>query len=228
MTNKRLLLMVRIGDVPPRLEEEWNKWYDTKHISNRLNKPGFLSARRFITIEGEYKYLTLYDLDSLEALTSEAYLKLRDWEASQPPDSFEAITPRLPNCSRGIYEQIYPEQGEYQIPNTEILLAMGHDVPPDKEAEFNAWYNTEHIPAIKRVPGFVTARRFCTTKTQLPPRAGRTSSSPKFVTFYDIENEKVFESEAFLKQRNSPWSSWVRSWYSRRFRIVARRIYPKP
>ncbi len=45
---------------------------------------------------------------------------------------------------------------------------------------------------------------------------------------YDIESEKVFQSEAFLKERNSPWSSWVRSWYSRRFRIVARRIYPKP
>jgi hypothetical protein len=227
MTKKRILLMVRIGDVPPEIEAEWNKWYDTEHIPNRLNKPGFLSARRFIAIEGEYKYLTLYDLNSLDALTSEAYLKLRDWEASLPPESFEAMTPRLPDCSRGIYEQIYPEQEEYQIPNTEVLFAVGHDVPPDKEGEFNAWYNTEHIPAMKRVPGFVTARRFMVIETQLPPRGGSGFSSPKYVTLYDLESEKVFQSEVFLKERNSPWSSWVRSWYSRRFRIVARRIYPK-
>jgi hypothetical protein len=228
MTKKRILLMVRIGDVPPEIEGEWNKWYDTEHIPNRLNKPGFLSVRRFKAIEGEFKYLTLYDLNSINALTSEAYLKLRDWEASLPPDSFEAITPKLPGCSRGIYEQIYPEQEDYQIPNTEILFAVGHDVPPDKEKEFNAWYNTEHIPAMKRVPGFVTARRFMVIETQLPPRGGSGSSSPKYVTLYDIESERVFQSEAFLKERNSPWSSWVRSWYSRRFRIVARRIYPKP
>jgi hypothetical protein len=228
MTKKRILLIVKIGDVPPEIETEWNKWYDTVHIPNRLNKLGFLSARRFIAIEGEYKYLTLYELNSIDALTSEAYLKLRDWEASLPPDSFEAITPNLPNCSRGIYEQIYPEQKEYQIPNTEILFAVGHDVPSGKDAEFNAWYNTEHIPAMNRVPGFVTARRFMVVETQWPSRAGRTSSSPKYVTLYDIESEKVFQSEAFFKERNSPWSSWVRSWYSRRFRIVARRIYPKP
>ncbi len=228
MTEKRILLMVRIGDVPPEIEGEWNKWYDTEHIPNRLNKPGFLSVRRFIAIEGEYKYLTLYDLNSPDALTSEAYLKLRDWEASLPPESFEAITPKLPNCSRGIYEQICPEGEEYQIPNTEILFAVGHDVPSEKDAEFNAWYNTEHIPAMNRVPGFVTARRFMVVETQSPSRAGRTSSSPKYVALYDLENERILQSEAFLKEVNSPWSSWVRSWYSRRFRIVARRIYPKP
>ena len=101
-------------------------------------------------------------------------------------------------------------------------------MPPSREEEFNAWYNTEHIPAMKRVPGFVTARRFVTVETQRSPRAGKTSSSPKYVAFYDIESERVFKSEVFLKERNSPWSSWVRSWYSRRFMIRARRIYPKP
>lgn len=220
--------MVRIGDVPPAIEAEWNHWYDTKHIPNRLNKPGFIAVRRFVALWGEYKYLTLYDLDSIEALTSEAYLKQRDWEASLSPDSFEKTTPKLPGFSRGVYEQVYPEQGEYQIPDTEILFAIGHDVPLNKEEEFNAWYNTEHIPAmINRVPGFITARRFRDVGSSLPSRAGRTLSSPKYVTLYDLNSDKVLESEVFSRETNSPWSSWVRSWYSRRFRILARRIYPK-
>lgn len=219
--------MVRIGIVPPEIEKEWNRWYDTEHIPNRLKLSGFLSARRFIAIEGEYKYLTLYDLSRIDALTSEAYLKLRDWEASLPPNSFEAITPTLPNFSRSIYEQIFPEQSEYQIPNTEILIAVGHDVPSDKEAEFNAWYNTEHIPAMKRVPGFVTARRFRVIETQWPSRSGEASLSPKYVALYDLEDKKILQSEAFLKEVNSPWSAWVRSWYHLSFRMIARRIYPK-
>lgn len=229
MGKKHVLLMVRIGDVPGEIEREWNRWYDTTHIPNRLSKPGFLSVRRFFAIWGEYKYLTLYDLESIEGLTSEAYQKLREWEASLPPKSFEAITLKLPNFSRGVYEQIYPEQEEHKMPNTQFLFTIGHDVPPNREEEFNAWYNTEHIPAmINRVPGFVTARRFRNAGSLLPPGSGKTSPSPKYVTLYDLSNDKVLESEVFQRETNSPWSSWVRGWYTRRFRILARKIYPEP
>jgi hypothetical protein len=229
MVKKKVLLMVRIGDVPGEIEREWNRWYDTTHIPNRLSKPGFLSVRRFFAIWGEYKYLTFYELDGVKALTNDAYMKLREWEASLPPESFEAITLRLPNFSRGVYEQIYPEQEEHKMTNTQFLFTIGHDVPPNREEEFNAWYNTEHIPAmINRVPGFVTARRFRNVGSLLPPGSGKADTSPQYVTLYDLSNDKVLESEIFLKETNSPWSSWVRSWYTRRFRILARRIYPKP
>jgi len=229
MVKKKVLLMVRIGDVPGEIEREWNRWYDTTHIPNRLNKPGFLLVRRFLAIRGEYKYLTCYELDGVKTLTGDAYVKLREWEASLPPDSFEAITARLPNFSRSAYEQIFPEQGEYRMPDTDILFTIGHDVPPNREEEFNAWYNTEHIPAmINRVPGFVTARRFRNVGSLLPPGSGKMDLSPKYVTLYDLIHEKVLDSEIFQKETNSPWSSWVRSWYTRRFRILARKIYPKP
>lgn len=221
--------MVQIGDVPEEIEMDWNRWYDTIHISNRLSKPGFVSVRRFIALWGESKYLTLYELESLEALKSDAYVKLREWEASLPPESFEAITLRLPNFARGVYEQIYPEQEDYQISDTQILFTIGHDVPPNRDEEFNAWYNTEHIPTMmNRVPGFVTARRFRNVGSLIPPGSGKTSPSPQYVTLYDLSDDKVLDSEVIKKETNSPWSSWVRSWYSRRFRILARRIYPKP
>jgi hypothetical protein len=220
--------MVRIGDVPVEIEKEWDHWYDTKHIPNRLNKPGFVLVRRFIALWGESKYLTLYELDSLEALKSEAYVKLREWEASLPPESFEAITLKLPDFFRGVYEQIYPEKEEYKIPDTDILFTIGHDVPPNREEEFNAWYNTEHIPAMmNRVPGFMSARRFRNVGSLLPPGSGKASPSPHYITLYDLSDDKVLDSEVFKKETNSPWSSWVRSWYRRRFRILARKIYPK-
>lgn len=128
MIKEGILLMVKT-DVLPEIEAEWNNWYDNQHIINRLNIPGFLSVRRFVAIEGEPKYLTLYELASVDVLTSEPYLKLRDWEASLSPTSFEAITLNLPNFSRCLYKQIYPEQGQYQIPNTRIIFVVGHDVP---------------------------------------------------------------------------------------------------
>lgn len=59
-------------DVPPELEEEFNDWYDTEHIPERLGISGFRTGRR-----GERRtaprYIALYDLDSLACLDADAY-----------------------------------------------------------------------------------------------------------------------------------------------------------
>ncbi len=107
MTKKNLLLMVRTNG-PAEGEEKWNAWYNTHHVANRLNIPGFISVRRYIAIDGEPKYITLYEIENIDVLTSEPYLKLREWEASLSPQTFEAITQKLPDFSRGLYRQIYP------------------------------------------------------------------------------------------------------------------------
>lgn len=227
MTNERILMMVRT-DTLPEMEEAWNHWYETQHIPNRLKIQGFLSARRFVAIEGRPKYVALYDLAGANVLTSEAYLKLREKEASLPPGGFESIIRTLPNFYRGLYRQLYPEEGEYRVPETEFIFIIGHEVPLDKEEEFNAWYNTEHIRAMKRIPGVITARRFMAVETELPTRAGIMNSKPKYTAIYDLENERVLRSDAALKELGSPWTSRIRSWDCRRLSMLGQHIYPKP
>ncbi|OGA45668.1 MAG: hypothetical protein A3G24_22015 [Betaproteobacteria bacterium RIFCSPLOWO2_12_FULL_62_13] len=109
------------------------------------------------------------------------------------------------------------------MPDTEYLFLVAHDIPAKREDEFTAWYNTEHIPAMLRVPGFVTARRLKITPP-LSPESGAQSSSPQYLTLYDLADRNAVESDRFLRDRNSPWTSWVRSWYTRRLRIKAHRI----
>jgi hypothetical protein len=228
VSQKRFLLLVAIGNVPAEIEADWNNWYDTSHIPKRLARQGFVAARRFVSLWGEYRYLTLYELDGIAALTGEAYVMLRQAEAALPEKSFEALTPQLENFQRGVYEQIFAQPEDYRPPATQFLFAVGHDVPAQRDEEFNAWYNTEHLPAMmNRVPGFVAARRFKNAANLLPPKSGKTSSSPEYMTIYDLASEDVLQSATFLKETNSPWSAWVRSWYTRRFRILARRIYPE-
>jgi hypothetical protein len=224
MAEKRGLIVI-MADPPADKEHEWNAWYDATHIPARMPIPGFLFARRFVTAGEGPKYLTLYDLANADVISSEAYMQLRDRERALQPESFEHITPTLPRFSRGIYTQVFPDDATYAPPSTGFVFVLGHDVPAGREDTFNAWYNTEHIPAMKRVPGFVTARRFRARQGALPPRAGVSASGPEYVTVYDIESEEVLQSPEFFVERDSPWSAWVRSWYSRRLRGVYRRIY---
>ncbi len=73
-----------VGLVPePAYEEEYNAWYDDEHIPFLLKVPGVLRARRFRAVEGEPRYLALYDLASPEVRHSEAFARAIDtpWSA---------------------------------------------------------------------------------------------------------------------------------------------------
>jgi len=74
MTNRGLLLTMT--EPPGAMEEEFNAWYDTEHLPERLAIPGFRSARRWVAAcaPGEGKYLATYELDSPGVLQSPEYL----------------------------------------------------------------------------------------------------------------------------------------------------------
>jgi hypothetical protein len=69
-------LLLTITEPPPAMEEEFNAWYDTEHLAERLAIPGFRSALRW-TLDGAAgagKYLATYELDSAAVLQSPEYL----------------------------------------------------------------------------------------------------------------------------------------------------------
>ena len=69
-------LLLTITEPPPAMEEEFNAWYDTEHLAERLAIPGFRSAQRWVAdvAPGEGRYLATYELDSPEVLSSREYL----------------------------------------------------------------------------------------------------------------------------------------------------------
>jgi hypothetical protein len=234
MADRRALLLAKM-DPPGEHEQEWNDWYSHQHCAARIKSPGFLSGRRFSKIEGipsatsipgDAKYMALYDLANLEVLNGQPYQELRNRELAKAADSFDVQIFKLPKFARAAYIQIYPEKGDYGVPSSPLVFMVGHDIPAGKEAEFNAWYNTEHIPALMQVPGFLTVRRFILDERIVPPAVDRGGILSKYLTIYDIENEKAFETGAFQKASMTPWTVWVRSWYTRKVCMLYRRIYP--
>ncbi len=101
--RQRGLLLVMI-DVDPAHEEEFNRWYNEEHLPERQTCPGFLSARRFVAVEGEPKYLALYDLDSPDVLKSEAYQKIYP-----PSDWTKKVSGHFLRAVRNVYVEITPE-----------------------------------------------------------------------------------------------------------------------
>jgi hypothetical protein len=98
------LQMGRI-DIPAAMEEEFNAWYNTAYIPRYLEVPGVLGARRFVVIDGQPKYLTVYDFERADVPDS------REWMAAHDsnPWSFR-VRPHLifDPGSPGVYRRVYP------------------------------------------------------------------------------------------------------------------------
>ncbi|MBI3966456.1 MAG: hypothetical protein HY329_12560 [Chloroflexi bacterium] len=83
-------------------EDEFNDWYDTEHAPAIRSVAGVLSGRRFRAVEGEPKYLALYDLISSDVLESKEYAIKRHspWA--------DRIRSRLQSRIHFVYERIFP------------------------------------------------------------------------------------------------------------------------
>jgi len=138
---------------PTELTGEFHDWYENDHIPARMALPGFQGARRFRALDGEPAYLAVYELDDLEALQTDGYRQLK----AAP----SALTDRMLNLVHGFTrftcEQIAdigePIYGDY-------LSAVAFAVPEEFTAEFDHWYEDEHVPMLLEAGDWLRVRRY--------------------------------------------------------------------
>src|SRR3954469_14385329 len=70
----RAVLVVEI-EVAESDVDDLNRWYDDKHVPERLAMPGFVSARRFASTEKPGRFLAIYELEGPEAASSDRYME---------------------------------------------------------------------------------------------------------------------------------------------------------
>ena len=66
-------LLLATMEPPPTIEEEFQDWYDTEHFPERRDCDGFVTAGRYLCVDGWPKYLALYDLADTNVLRGPAY-----------------------------------------------------------------------------------------------------------------------------------------------------------
>ena len=74
MNHKGFLLV--LVEAPAALEDEFNAWYDTEHLPERLAVPGIETGQRYVCLSGAPRYLALYDTTTPEVFDSPAYLRV--------------------------------------------------------------------------------------------------------------------------------------------------------
>ena len=105
MSQKATGLLLATMEPPSALEGEFQDWYDTEHFPERANCEGFLTAHRFVCLEGFPRYMAVYDLTDLDVMTGPGYRAIA-------VDRYSVWTTRIISQVWGQYRaagtQLYP------------------------------------------------------------------------------------------------------------------------
>src|SRR5207237_5570108 len=153
-------ILIATMNIANAAEDEFHDWYDSEHLPERQRVPGFRLCQRWIGAQDPKISVATYDLDTIRVMQSPGYLAIGGINLS--PWS-KRVTRRVERLMRFEGDQILP--GDRLPPDDAggfLLNAM--NVEAAHEAEFNEWYNTEHIAALAAVPGVLCARRYRATR----------------------------------------------------------------
>lgn len=180
-----LLLLVQ-ANIAPEHEDAFNSWY-YHHVPKLLEIPGWQWGRRYVGVHGETKYLALYCVTTMDAMVQvmAADAALKDVRAVDERRRFDAI-PGKTDVISNIYEQLSGATlgGPFLKHDHYLSVVMADVQNPDREAEWNAWYDHSHVPNLTQVPGYLSGARF---RIKHDPRLGTRPMGPKYLALYEWE-----------------------------------------
>jgi hypothetical protein len=189
-------------------EDEFHDWYDLEHVPERLRIPGFLNAERWIDVKNPKISVATYDLDTVAVLHSPPYLAIAGLNSSPWTKRTQRFRKSL---MRYEGEQLVP--GDLTAPaGAAAILLIAMNVAPGAEAEFNEWYNTEHIPALGGVKGVLSARRY-----------RGTGAKQRYAALYHLTTPEIVHSSEWRAAANTPWTERMRPHFSDHLRFEAAR-----
>ncbi len=92
----------------------------------------------------------------------------------------------------------------------EVILVVGVDVEAEAEAEFNRWYNEQHIREVLNCPGWLWGTRYKSV-----------DGSPTYLAIYGMENEEAMWTPALqaVKGFAHLWPR-IESYWGRTYRRI--------
>ncbi len=182
--------------------EDWRSWYDGSVMTRRISVPGVAFARRGRGVSLPASEappptwpleLVLYDLDDITATSDPRWAIPTD--AARPDGSPESQA----SAGSSLYRRLSSTADPYEPPEAEILHGGFFVVPGPHHAEFNDWYEREHITEQLRVPGYFNVRRFQSV-----------DEPDRFVALYDVASLADTASPEAAAALHSPWGDHVR------------------
>jgi hypothetical protein len=137
--------MLLTFDVAPEAIAEHDHWHTHEHLPERLSIPGFVRGTRWVALQGQPRYLVLYEVEHLDTLSSEAYLE----RLNHPTPWTAKMMPHYHGMARGFCSVV-----------ASTGLGMGHvgllvrfKPASDAESRLLEWLRQDILAVLPQRPG---------------------------------------------------------------------------
>jgi len=195
----------------PEWEDRFNTWYDEEHIPIRVGLRGFQSSQRYV--RPDRNYLAVYEMDTLQALKTVAYQAIKNNPSPETAWMLKNVT----GFTRYLCEEI-SIAGDTSPAGieTKVLYPVWFKVPPERLADFDAWYEQDHVPLLLECPEWRCVRRFNVTDG-VPGDYNR-------LALHYLDDGSALASPAREKARNTPWRNRISAepWFKGVYDVFAK------
>jgi hypothetical protein len=204
----------------PDFEADFNLWYDEEHVPLRTACAGFVSACRY-KVSANPSYLAVYELEDIDVLGSDAYRAIKDKPSTRTAWMLANVTgfTRYLGSETSAKVQSAPAIAPLDAP---VLYSVLFNVPPEGAADFDAWYEQEHVPMLMANPDWLMVRRF-TVSDGVPQPFTR-------LALHYLAKEAVLASPERERARGTAWrkrladNAWFKGTYAVFHRHRARQV----
>jgi hypothetical protein len=201
----------------PDERERFEGWYDGDHIPNRLKLDGFRGAYRYWQDGGSAAgaaphHLAIYDLDSLEALGTPGYARLKQ----DPGPETEYFLGRVAGFTRFTTE-LEADYGDTSA-RGDWLSVVAFAVPEEDQAALARWYDEEHVPLLLKAADWLRVHRYRVVNGDGGPWT--------HLALHELASAEVMDSPERARARTGPLRDALadRPWFRESGRWLYRRV----
>ena len=158
MPEPQAVTAVWVNAPEPRVEE-FRRWHNCEHTTDRLEGPGYRCVHRYRRAggDGRHEFFILFGGDDLSAFDSPYYMRSRN----NPTPWTRKCMAFLRDAERSVcaLAASFGERPRYDAPYI-YTVRVDPSWGPGAEAELAAWYREEHLARMCAVEGVLRGRLF--------------------------------------------------------------------
>lgn len=136
-------------NVDRETQPDYNHWHVHEHVPERVGIPGFLRGRRYVAIEGRPEFFHFYETESLDTLTSEAYLE----RLNNPTEWTRRVVPAIKDNNRSLCTVA----ASVGVGGGAVILTGRFGAADGKADALSDWLTGVVFPDLIERPGIVAA-----------------------------------------------------------------------
>lgn len=194
-------------------EERFNTWYDTEHIPIRMDCPGFVSGQRYRR-HNAAGYLAVYEMTDLGAMSTQAYTEVK----TRPSEETAWMLKNVTGFTRYLANEtsVRTNGDEADALDAPFLYAVSFNVPDEATAEFDDWYEQDHVPLLMKEPKWLMVRRLRVADGVPEPYT--------HLALHYLSDADALQSPAREAARASPWRARLAQepWFKGSYTVFSR------